>query len=365
MSATIAQSGRARAAIYIGLPVAAACGLGYFAWTSSKSKHDVQATDARSWGQGVVLPAPRPVPVVVAPPPPPEPAPVKETPAPAPTIAPPPAIKVMTVYEQKEGVAAVTQQAAQRYAERMKPRTETVSTAREGGGYDPNVLTPGGGQSEYAQRMRATRFADTAPVPPNLPQQYTIKKNYRIQCIPDSPLSSEMVGPITCMTTQAVLSMDGSNILLPIGTEIHGTIERGLNGGEKRLFPIWTDMLTPKPYQQVIPLDAPSADELGQPGLPGDVNTHFWLKVRDLAVVSIIDMFGSVASSAASSGNNNSTFNLNTNAMQNSAQTLGQAAFGRELNVPDTLYRGQGQPIIVTTTKYINLQHYYRNVVLR
>jgi type IV secretion system protein VirB10 len=138
-----------------------------------------------------------------------------------------------------------------------------------------------------------------------------------------------------------------------------------LSNGDKRLFPIWTDMLTPKPYQQAIPLGAPSADELGRPGLPGDVNTHFWLKARDLALVSVIEMIGGVASSAASSGNNNSTFNLNTNGLQNSAQTLAQAAFGRELSQPDTLYRGQGQPIVIITNKYINLQRYYRNVVLR
>jgi type IV secretion system protein VirB10 len=359
MSATLAQSGRARAALYISVPLAALGAFGYFAW-SSRSRPSAPPVETRQWGQGTVLPVTQSAPIPAAASPQPAPAPVKEVAQAEPVVAPPPRIRVMSVYEQKEGMAEVNQRAAERYAERMKPRTAPSAAATD----DPNVLTPGG-SSEYAQRMRSTDFADTMPTPPNLPQQYTIKKNYRIPCLPDSPLSSEMVGPITCTTTQAVLSMDGSNILLPVGTEVHGTIERGLSNGDKRLFPIWTDMLTPKPYQQAIPLGSPSADELGRPGLPGDVNTHFWLKARDLALVSVIEMIGGVASSAASSGNGNSTFNLNTNGLQNSAQTLAQAAFGRELSQPDTLYRGQGQPIVIITNKYINLQRYYRNVVLR
>ncbi|GAC1497201.1 MAG: hypothetical protein NVS1B6_02760 [Steroidobacteraceae bacterium] len=357
MSGSIAQSGWARAGIFLGLPAVALAGIGYFAWTG-RTSHAVQSADTRQWGQGLTLPvATRPPPAEKA-----EPEPViAQKQEVIPPVAPLTQVRMMTVFESKEAMADVNARAAERYQERMRPKNSGAIAEST----DPNVLTPGGGQSEYAQRMRSTDFANTAPVPPNLPPQYTIKKNARIPCLPDSPLSSEMVGPITCLTTQPVYSMDGNNVLLPVGTEVHGTIERGLNNGERRLFPIWTDMLTPKPYQLPIPLNAPSADELGVPGLPGDVSTHFWLKARDLALVSVIDMVGGVASSAASSGRNNNNFNLNTNGLQNSTQTLAQSAFGKEIGQPDTLYRGQGQPIVIIVNKYINLSHYYRNVVLR
>jgi hypothetical protein len=161
MSATLAQSGRARAALYISVPLAALGAFGYFAW-SSRSRPSAPPVETRQWGQGTVLPVTQSAPIPAAASPQPAPAPVKEVAQAEPVVAPPPRIRVMSVYEQKEGMAEVNQRAAERYAERMKPRTAAPSAAAAD---DPNVLTPGG-SSEYAQRMRSTDFADTMPTPP-------------------------------------------------------------------------------------------------------------------------------------------------------------------------------------------------------
>ena len=73
--------------------------------------------------------------------------------------------------------------------------------------------------------------------------------------------------------------MVGTTILLPRGTQVNGTIEHGLTTGEDRLFLVWTDALTPRPGLLAIPLDSPASDELGQTGVPGDIDDHGVLDV--------------------------------------------------------------------------------------
>ena len=54
------------------------------------------------------------------------------------------------------------------------------------------------GNSEYAQRMQTTRFADTAPMPHRFHVHYTIKKGTVFPCTPAQPISSSLPGPVQC-----------------------------------------------------------------------------------------------------------------------------------------------------------------------
>ena len=241
------------------------------------------------------------------------------------------------------------QQAAQQVAARV------ASTAARP---DPDVTTPRP-NSEYAQRMQTTRFADTAPTPPRFHVQYTIKKGTIFPCTPASPISSSLPGPVQCTVGQDVWSMDGTTILLPRGTQVNGTIERGITTGEERLFLVWTDALTPRPDLLAIPLDSPAADEMGQSGVPGDINDHLWKRIKTALLLSAVDIGGSAIMAAAQSGRGNTNFNLG--GVGGTASSLGQMAFGHDLNIPPTLYRGPGQALTVYVNHYIDLYKFYEN----
>ena len=225
---------------------------------------------------------------------------------------------------------------------------------------DTDVATPAPG-SDYAQRMQTTAVGDTAPVPHHFHVQYTIRKGQVFPCLPIEPISSELPGPVGCMVTENVMSMDGSTILLPVGTLVNGQIEHGLTNGDTRLFLVWTDALTPKPDLLAIPLDAPAADEMGQVGLPGDLNEHLWRKLRATLLVSAIDVAGQVAVTAAQSGNHNNYFgNLGSN-----GNSLAEQALAHDLNIPTPLYRGASQPLTVYTNHYIDFWRFYQNRVVQ
>ena len=236
----------------------------------------------------------------------------------------------------------------------------SLSGRSAGGGADPDVATPGPG-GDYAQRMQTTRFADAAPVPHRFHVHYTIKKGTIFPCTPAQPISSSLPGPVRCTADQDVWSMDGTTILLPRGTQVNGTVERGLTTGEERLFLVWTDALTPRPDLLAIPLDSPAADELGQTGAPGDVNDHLWKRIRTALLLSAVEFAGTAGTAALQQGRNNTY--LNFNGVAGTANSLAQMAFGRDLNIPPTLYRGPGQPLTVYVNHYIDLYRFYENRV--
>jgi type IV secretion system protein VirB10 len=248
--------------------------------------------------------------------------------------------------------SSAMQQAAQLAASRAVPSAAT-------GRLDPDVARPGPGSSDYAQRMQTTRFADTAPTPPRFHVQYTLKKGTVFPCTPASPISSGLPGPVQCTVDQDVWSMDGTTILLPRGTQVNGSVEHGLTNGEERLFLVWTDALTPRPDLLAIPLDSPAADEMGLTGVPGDVNDHLWKRIKTALLLSAVDIAGSAVTALAQSGRGNT--NLNIGSIGGTASTMGQMAFGRDLNIPATLYRGPGQPLTVYVNHYIDLFRFYQN----
>jgi type IV secretion system protein VirB10 len=222
------------------------------------------------------------------------------------------------------------------------------------------MAAPGAG-GEYAQRMRTTNFADAAPEPRPFHVHYTIKKGTIFPCTPAQPISSSLPGPVRCTADQDVWSMDGTTILLPRGTQVNGTVEHGLATGEERLFLVWTDALTPRPDLLPIPLDSPAADELGQTGAPGDVDDHLWKRIKTALLLSAVEFVGNAGTAALEQGRSN--VYLNAGGVANGANTLAQMAFGRDLNIPPTLYRGPGQPLTVYVNHYIDLFHFYQDRV--
>ena len=351
--------GTVRAVGAIGCVALAVAGLAWVVWPRAAKEPPASAATAASWSAGQALPE---HPFRVAPPPVEVPAPPKPVPNAPPAIATPvvvpsavvaPPARRLGFWEDTAGIQQANQQAAARAASSATPVPSLAANRA-----NPDVATPGPG-SEYAQRMQTTKFADAAPMPHRFHVQFTIKKGTVFPCTPMQPISSALPGPVQCTVDQDVWNMDGTTILLPRGTQVNGTAEHGLGTGEERLFLVWTDALTPRPDLQAIPLDSPAADELGQTGVPGDVNDHLWKRIKTALLLSAVDVAGNTASALAQRGSGNTVLNLG--GIGGQATTLGQMAFGRDLNIPATLYRGPGQPLSVYVNHYIDLHLFYEN----
>jgi type IV secretory pathway VirB10-like protein len=340
--------GRVRAAGAAACCAVVLAGMTWAIFPRGTHERDPAAASGAAWNLGQALPdhprsiAPAlPSPVAVVPPP--------QTEVVPPAVPEPAVSHAMGFWEDANAVRQLTGQAA-----------NAASSEKSGTGTDPDVAAPRPG-SDYAQRMQTTHFADVAPMPYRFHVHYTIKKGTIFPCTPAQPISSSLPGPVRCTADQDVWSMDGTTILLPRGTQVNGSVEHGLATGEERLFLVWTDALTPRPDLLAIPLDSPAADELGQTAAPGDVDDHLWKRIKTALLLSAVEFIGNAGTAALEQGPNNTY--LNFNGVANTGNSLAQMAFGRDLNIPPTLYRGPGQPLAVYVNHYIDLYRFYQDRV--
>jgi type IV secretory pathway VirB10-like protein len=299
-----------------------------------------------------------------APPPPPDIA--TRAPAPPPKVAaaaapappPPPAdIKPATLRPM------VVWQASNLPGMGMTEAAKRPATA----GTDDDDNVGGSGtlkDTAYAKAMATTRIDNERPTPHRFPPHYTIAKGTVFSCTPPMPISTEIPGPLWCDVDHDILSEDGDMILIPAHSRVNGMIERGLGLGQNRAVIVFTDILTAGPDFLPIPLTAASgASDIGQNGVPVDVNEHTWEKLKTTLMFAGIEGLTSFGTAALQGNKGNTQYNFGT--MNSVPTSLAQIAFQHDMNIPTTGYRGPGKSIAVYVNNYIDLSKYYSATLRR
>jgi type IV secretion system protein VirB10 len=165
-------------------------------------------------------------------------------------------------------------------------------------------------------------------------------------------MSSELPGFVKATIPIDVRSADGTMTLIDRGSTVFGEIAHGLANGQERLFVLWRSVMTPAPNFVRITLNSPAADELGESGLAGDLNTHVWRRIGGALMLSGVEALlqgGSQAlanSTQRSDGNNNGGGggSLNFYQFQGQGSSLASQLLAHTINIPDTVTRDQGMP---------------------
>ena len=106
----------------------------------------------------------------------------------------------------------------------------------------------------------------------------------------------------------------------------------------------------------VISLDSPGTGPLGEAGLGGHVDTHFWKRFSGAIMLSMIGDFGdAVANSAARSNQNRITFD-NTS---DSAENMAVEALRNSINIPPTLYKNHGDRVQIFVARDLDFAEVY------
>ena len=279
----------------------------------------------------VSFPAIRP-----APPPPapmPTPAPALPMPAASPVQATDPMLKArhapLFAYAANAGAAA------------PRPLAEGEDGA-------PARLA-GGQQTELAYRLQATPVrAVSATVLRNQP--YLLTKGNTLPCVLQTAMDSTLPGFVTCKLPQDVIGKTGIT-LLDRGTMIVGESHGGMQQGQARLFVLWTRAETPNGV--VINLDSPAADALGRTGFDGEVDSHFFARLKGALLLSLVQGGLQAGAGAASGGGFN---NFNTSGLQGvSSETLRNS-----VDIRPTLTKNQGELVAVMVARDLDFSTVYR-----
>lgn len=170
---------------------------------------------------------------------------------------------------------------------------------------------------------------------------------------------SDVGGRISCLIGEDVYSANHYVKLLPAGTIARGIYRTGaLQHGRSRMFVIWTELRTPEPDSLQIPLlDTEATGPLGEAGISGWIDTHFWERFGNALMLSTVQDVAAAASDSAPGKERNTDYTENTRA---AASEMAKTALENSINIPPTMYLNQGDVIGIMTGTDIDFSSVYQ-----
>jgi type IV secretion system protein VirB10 len=162
------------------------------------------------------------------------------------------------------------------------------------------------------------------------------------------------MGFVNCVLPEAVRGATGTVVLLDKGTQVFGEIRSGLMQGQDRLFILWLSARTPDNVR--VTLSSPAADELGRSGVPGAVDNHWRQILLAATAYSLIGSGPQLAAGALQGGHGN---NFNVVGVGQPIQQQGENAFQREMAIPPTLVKNQGDSVTIFLARDLDLSTEY------
>lgn len=179
-----------------------------------------------------------------------------------------------------------------------------------------------------------------------------------IDCVLSTRLVTTQPGMVVCYSTSDVYSTSGRVVLIDKGSKFVGRSDAGITQGQARIFVIWERLETRQGV--IIELNSPGAGPIGEGGLGGYVDNHFWQRFGGAIMISLIGDLGSAAANAATGGGSGS----NNQVMQfgGTAQGMQQAAaeaLRNSINIPPTLYKNQGERVAIAVARDLDFSGVY------
>ncbi|MCY1647468.1 hypothetical protein OVA11_10490 [Caulobacter sp. SL161] len=155
-----------------------------------------------------------------------------------------------------------------------------------------------------------------------------------IAAVLETAVNSDLPGYARAIVSQDVRSFDRKSVVIPRGSRLVGEYKSAASIGQSRAFIVWTRLLRPDGVS--VQLGSPTTDELGQAGLSGKVDRHFWQRYGGAVLMTTI-------AGAASSIGGGSTVVLGATTDASGASTALQSS-GK---ISPTIRVPQGAPIQV------------------
>lgn len=234
-----------------------------------------------------------------------------------------------------------------------------ADTAAAGGpGGSPGSGGLGGGSDDpLARSLRATYTPGA--VASLLPDRdFLITKGAVIPCSVDPALDSSLPGIVTCTGSSDVWSTNHKVKLMEAGTKYVGEAKQGLSQGQRRMAILWTRAETPNGV--IIDLNSGASDELGRPGVSGEIDNHFWDRFGAAIMLSLLNDVG--AFMIAREQNNGTGSNNTTIAFPNTVngtQNIVGDVLKQTIDIPPTLTKNQGANINIYVARDLDFRSVY------
>src|SRR5699024_6940468 len=165
---------------------------------------------------------------------------------------------------------------------------------RQGGEMSAGGLMGGNsGGGELAEKLQPMRLSGSRAGQLRN-RDLLITQGTQMDCVLETGLVTTQAGMTTCHLTRDIYSTSGRVVFLDRGSKVVGYYQGGITQGQARIFVQWSRIETPSGV--VINLDSPGTGPLGEAGLGGWIDTHFWERFGGSIMLSMIGDLGDWAS---------------------------------------------------------------------
>ncbi|GAB5038653.1 type IV secrection system protein TrwE [Bartonella henselae] len=182
-----------------------------------------------------------------------------------------------------------------------------------------------------------------------------ITQGTQIDCTLETKIVTSQPGMTTCHLTRDVYSTSGRVVLLDRGSKVVGFYQSGIQQGQTRVFVQWSRIETPSGV--IINLDSPGTGPLGEAGIGGWIDTHFWQRFSGAIMVSIIGNLGEWVKGKINYGNKEKS--SSQNAPQQSPELMVNEILQSSINIPPTLYKNQGERVNIFIARDLDFSDVY------
>lgn len=186
-----------------------------------------------------------------------------------------------------------------------------------------------------------------------------LPENTSLPCALTRRFISDVAGKLQCQLTEDVYSASKNTKLLDKGTVATLVYKTGtLRHGQARAFVIATKLRTQqKPFLDIPLVDTAAAGELGEAGMDGWVDTHFYDRFVGAMMLGIIPDIANAATDSAGKKDRNTDYTENS---RQAFADMAKTAFENSVNIPPTIYKNQGEIITLVTGRDIDFSKIYR-----
>lgn len=238
-------------------------------------------------------------------------------------------------------------------------RKRMLNSSLNNGGSEGSTATE---KTSNDDRNNSALFGNLQPV--RLGQSHAVQLRNRdllitqgtqIDCTLETKIITSQPGMTTCHLTRDVYSTSGRVVLLDRGSKIVGFYQSGLQQGQTRVFVQWSRIETPSGV--VVNLDSPGTGPLGEAGLGGWVDRHFWERFSGAIMVSII---GDLGEWVRSKINKSSKEKENAQPQgAHDAELIVNDVLQNSINITPTLYKNQGERVNIFVARDLDFSDVY------
>jgi len=230
--------------------------------------------------------------------------------------------------------------------------TATAAPAGGSGGSGNGGLGSGSG-NDLSDKLEPMKLAG-ARAGMLMNRDFLMSEGTSLDCILQTRMITTQPGMTRCILTRDVYSENGRVVLLDRGTVMTGFYDSGITQGQARIFVQWSRARTPKGV--TVELASPGTGPLGEAGVGGYIDTHFWQRFGGAIMISMIGDLGDWASRQGSSQGDNSIQFSNTS---QGAEAAATEALRNSINIPPTLYKNQGERVSIFVSRDLDFSHVY------